>query len=301
MFKKKIINIKDKKYNLKTIGDFENFIKIQQKENEQHLKLKKHLNNTMKACYVSDIHLEFLKEFPIINNNADILILAGDIGNPYEDIYKDFIIDVSNKFKKIFLITGNHEYYGHKESIENVDNYIDTFIKKENMNNVIFLNNNHCDYNGFRFIGSTLWSKILNLNSPKYDLTNCFNCIKDFKINKKEGINKYNNLFQNNYEYLNNTINKTTEESDLPIIVITHHLPSYKLIAPKYQGYDMNQCFASNCEELMKNQVKYWFYGHTHTEGDTIINNTRLLCNPLGYPDENTDVNMNKIIILENT
>lgn len=48
----------------------------------------------------------------------------------------------------------------------------------------------------------------------------------------------------------------------------------------------------------MKNQVKYWFYGHTHTEGDAIINNTRLLCNPLGYPDENMSVTMNKTIVL---
>lgn len=70
------------------------------------------------------------------------------------------------------------------------------------------------------------------MNSSKYDLTNCFDYINYF--NKKEGINKYNNLFQNNYEYLNSAINNTIEESDLPIIVITHHSSSYKLIAPKY-------------------------------------------------------------------
>lgn len=79
-----------------------NFIKIQKSENKQHLKLNKYLNNTMDACYISDIHLEFLEKFSTINSSADILILTGDIKNSYENIYKDFIIDVSNKFKKYF-------------------------------------------------------------------------------------------------------------------------------------------------------------------------------------------------------
>ena len=69
----------------------------------------------MRICYISDLHLEFRDEYFDINNEADILILSGDIGNPYEDIYINFLIKISNNFDKIILITGNHEYYCHKK------------------------------------------------------------------------------------------------------------------------------------------------------------------------------------------
>ena len=48
--------------------------------------------NKMRICYISDLHLEFRDEYFDINNEADILILSGDIGNPYEDIYINFLI-----------------------------------------------------------------------------------------------------------------------------------------------------------------------------------------------------------------
>lgn len=45
----------------------------------------------MRICYISDLYLEFRSEYLDINNKdlnneVDILILSGDIGNPYENI-----------------------------------------------------------------------------------------------------------------------------------------------------------------------------------------------------------------------
>ena len=59
----------------------------------------------MKIQYISDIHLEYLSEIPKINPVGDVLVLAGDIGHPFSSIYINFLIDVNNKFKKVFLIT----------------------------------------------------------------------------------------------------------------------------------------------------------------------------------------------------
>ena len=53
--------------------------------------------------YISDIHLEFRYNLPKIKALADILVLAGDIGDPRSKIYKWFLSDVSSKFKKYFL------------------------------------------------------------------------------------------------------------------------------------------------------------------------------------------------------
>jgi len=76
--------------------------------------------------YISDIHLELLHIEEIksrINKIIPVcptLILAGDIGNPFHQGYKLFIQEMNNKFEKVFLVSGNHEYYGGK-SIEETD------------------------------------------------------------------------------------------------------------------------------------------------------------------------------------
>ena len=95
----------------------------------------------MRICYISDLHLEFRDGIFDINNEADILILSGDIGNPYEDIYMNFLIKVSNNFDKIILITGNHEYYCHNKSILETNEKIKNIITENKLKNIIFLNN----------------------------------------------------------------------------------------------------------------------------------------------------------------
>ncbi len=265
--------------------------------------LKLNINN-MNACYISDLHIEFCDTYPEIKNDAEVLILAGDIGNPYENMYTNFLKSVSGNFKKIFLITGNHEYYSHGNTIKETDEYIENLILIEQMENVIFLNNKIYDYNNFRFIGTTLWSQIHD-NNPE-SLTACFDYINDFDVSKKHdnvAIQNYNNLFDENYNFLKQSIDETV----LPVVVISHHLPSFKLIDKKYYNYGkgkspassgINQCFASDCDKLMTPDVLYWFYGHTHSENDCVINATRLLCNPNGYPDENENVDKNKIVVI---
>jgi len=101
-------------------------------------------------------------------------------------------------------------------------------------------------------------------------------------------------LFKINYDFLESI----PKDDDFTNIFITHHLPSHLLIDRQYEDSQINQCFASSCEQLMTNNVKYWFYGHTHSASDTTINETRLLCNPVGYPGENISPNINKVIAL---
>lgn len=67
--------------------------------------------------YFSDVHTEMLKSNPKkilkldIQPLAPYLILAGDIGDPFSQVYYDFLEMLAKKFEKIFLISGNHEYY----------------------------------------------------------------------------------------------------------------------------------------------------------------------------------------------
>ncbi len=238
--------------------------------------------------YISDIHLEFHINIPIINAVAPILCLLGDIGYPNSTIYKDFLLNLNNnpKFEKIFLITGNHEYYNQNESIESTNNKINSIIQLNNLHKISFLNNTTEFYNNYLFIGSTLWSFITSSNNNMND----FNCIENMTRAK------YNNLHIQSVFFINNQLRLN---SDKKIIILTHHLPSFKLIDDKYLCYsNMNQYFASHCDHLIIDPVILWLYGHTHTPNITKINNTILLCNPIGYIGENQNINFDKKIII---
>ena len=96
----------------------------------------------MKIQLCSDIHLEYgdlsSSDFPrIIEPCAPILILAGDIGNPFEDIYKDFVRYCASLFETVLLLCGNHEYYG--LNMDKVNHQINVVI--DQFPNVVFLNN----------------------------------------------------------------------------------------------------------------------------------------------------------------
>ena len=71
----------------------------------------------VKINYISDLHLEFygddvnFEKVMNFDNDAEIICLAGDIGYPEHPNYEKFLSFISGKFKYVFLITGNHEYY----------------------------------------------------------------------------------------------------------------------------------------------------------------------------------------------
>lgn len=239
----------------------------------------------MKIQYISDIHLEFLNLNEVqlliskIIPKADICILAGDIGNPYSKYYRLFLEYINNSFKKTFLIAGNHEYY--KNSIIETKLYIKAVC--ESFLNISFLDNSFEDYEGSRFIGTTLWTEITN---PNYT-------VNDIKYINNFSIYDYNKLFYEAREFL--------EKSIVPnSIIITHHLPLNDLTHPKYMSgpiSNYNQWFNANLDCFVKNNtsnIKGWFYGHTHTRSIQQLYGVNFYCNPLGYPKENNykDINI---------
>lgn len=58
--------------------------------------------------------------------------------------------------------------------------------------------------------------------------------------------------------------------------------------------FPYNQWFYCNMDELIEtngNKIKCWIYGHTHTPSNVIINGIPFLSNPIGYPNENVNLN----------
>ena len=245
--------------------------------------------------YISDIHLEFIESNKINNlikqikqiEKDEICVLAGDIGNPYKEHYKIFMDHISKTFNKTFVICGNHEYYNNKKTIEETNDYLINYFKQ--YSNITFLNNSFELYNNYMFIGTTLWSNITN---PEYEINDVY------KIKNLNYI-KYNELNRNCKLYLDEQI-KTNDN----IIMITHHMPSYSLIDEKYKVINMNkynQWFYSDMDKFIeenKDKIKCWIYGHTHMPNFKLLHDIPFMCNPIGYPNENSKLDFDKTFIL---
>ena len=265
----------------------------------------------MKIKYMSDLHLEFQGKdtpFNIIPSSDDgdtILVLAGDIGvfvNP--DTYVPFITEWAGMFKAVIYVPGNHEYY--HGCITDAANVVKE-IFNTNFNNVFLLDNDEVTIDGINFIGSTLWTDFGN-NDPvskmlakKYMTDYSFVSYQD----ARNGWHKINpdfihGIHQCGVEFLQNKL-RVNQGNGQKTVVVTHHLPSFQSVHNMYAGEKSNDFFASNLEHLIYNyNPLVWIHGHTHHGFDYMIGDTRVLCNPRGYPgyDRNKFFNCDKHVVL---
>jgi hypothetical protein len=73
---------------------------------------------------------------------------------------------------------------------------------------------------------------------------------------------------------------------DLPVVVVGHHAPSHKSVKPKYErDVHMNGAYRSDLENFIADRprIKLWVHGHTHSEFDYMVAETRVVANPRGY------------------
>jgi predicted phosphohydrolase len=237
----------------------------------------------------SDLHLEFYEanDQPCqLEVSAPYLILAGDIGYPFEPHYAKYLSDVSSKYTKVFVISGNHEYYSRndKKSMTVIDAKIDEICTS--LGNVFYLNNRSIVVEGVRLVGTTLWTQVSD-ESKSYvgSAMNDYRCIynDDKSLITPDDTNAYH--FKN-LEWLTSELHKYANEQ---VVVITHHLPSSVFIHKKYFGHPINEGFMTNLEMLMKKPVVAWIGGHTHCSINLVYKKIKCIVNPLGYPGENPD------------
>lgn len=226
--------------------------------------------------YISDIHLEHnedknlvikpISEYSTYKKN---LILAGDIGNPMSLKYWNFISQESMLFDRVFLICGNHEYYGN--NIDYVNKKIEKNIEKLNLKNVFFLNNKTFIINGkIKLIGTTLWSYIPN---EYYQVVSSY--VNDYKLIDNLTPKISNILFSKSKNFIETEL----EKENLYTIVITHHAPSFNNTSEEiFKDSPTKNAFASNLDYLVEKST-YWIYGHTHHN----YHNSKLKSNQLGY------------------
>lgn len=233
---------------------------------------------------ISDIHLEY-NMFHVVEKHSDYLALLGDIGNPFEESYKNFLYINSKIFKKIFLINGNHELYSKIHNVDEIKNKIKEICK--NIGNVFYLDKDFYDItDNTRIIGCTLWS---NINKETVNHMNDFNYIRT--NNRLINMSDYINWFSEDLLF----IEKHLDESNKDVIVLTHHGPSY-IMSGKFNGSKLQSGFISDLEYLFKKPLIAWASGHVHDNQDVLIKGIRSVSNAKGNIGEETGFKQNVII-----
>lgn len=235
--------------------------------------------------YVSDLHLEFYKaaDFAkLVTPVAPYLALAGDIGKPKHPLFEPFLEYVSERWSAVFYVAGNHEYYG---STSMADTTAAIRAKTAKFSNLYFLDADspavYLSAENVAVIGTTLWTHIPAELEP-------FAAAKmnDYHMIGGATPAALSALHAKEKQKLATAIDCWKSKA-ADIVVITHHMPSFSLINPRYADSPLNVCFASDCKELLANPaVKAWIYGHTHDAQTKRIGGTIAAVNAHGYPSE---------------
>jgi predicted phosphodiesterase len=252
--------------------------------NEFHL-----ITDKAKIIYVSDLHLEFYNKLKTLLNymkfnewpDADVLILAGDVFNLksknkwLKEKFKKLINLFKEKYKYVIYVAGNHEYYGCKEANISIDE-ADTLLKEICQTlGIIHLQKStftlQLPNRQIKFFGCTLWTLVSEKTFAKMNdhlATRNNNTIVNLHVEHEKWLRK---------ELINNKDH---------CVVITHHVPSYKLTHSRFMNSTMNDGFSANLDHLLHYKINAWIYGHSHETVRLKINNTYCANNPAGYPDE---------------
>lgn len=243
---------------------------------------------------LSDLHLEFdnVVNIPALPEDKEtVLVLAGDIGKVKDVIW--LVDQLKDAFLGLVYIAGNHEYYSLNNTVEDINFELENYfasLNDEGYKNCHFLNDSMCNIEGQVFIGSTLWSDFAEenlLEKVPYHWLSDFRLIKYYNDN---GEDKVLSPFvtaewhKKAIKYIESTLYKYPNA-----VVVTHFTPSQKSITPKFEGDILNPYFHNHLDYIMEKYDILWIHGHTHDSLDYKIGNSRVVCNPKGYQDENKE------------
>jgi len=267
----------------------------------------------MKIAICSDLHLEFDTISLENTENADVLILSGDICVAKDLTKKDnydildrfgrsekwhkFFQECSERFSHVIYIMGNHEHY-HGDYANTVTILRDRLSYLVNLH---ILDKEMVQFNGVSFIGGTLWTD-MNKEDPITLMhirgkMNDFRCImngnrvtflRDENLNIRERVSRFTPEdtvidFKSMVEYIRLMVKG---KFDQKFVVVGHHAPSKLSTHPRYADEEiMNGAYSSDLSEFIMDhpQIKLWTHGHTHEDFDYTIGSTRIVCNPRGY------------------
>ncbi len=235
----------------------------------------------MKIFPFSDLHIEFGSP-DIKIPDVDIVVIAGDVGTGNKGVrwIKEHI-----KETPVIYVLGNHEYYGNK-----YPGLLNKLKTETNGTNITILENEIVLMWNVIFYGATLWTDFELFGQSRIAGYECEQFMTDFRkirIEPEYSKIRSEDLIRIHRKSLNWLTEILSRFSDKTNIVVSHHGPSIKS-APETNRNDLvTAAFASNLENIIETQKPHlWIHGHFHNSSDYMINDCRIICNPVGYPEE---------------
>jgi predicted phosphodiesterase len=249
----------------------------------------------MRITVLSDLHLEFRRcGFVAPDVDADVVVLAGDIHQGPQGIAW---ARESYPGRPVVYVAGNHEFYG--------EDWVQLPLRLNEAaasGTVHFLEDGQVELLGVRFIGATLWTDFELFGQARVQdalvaaeaMLFDFRCIgHDLVATTRSGAahgSQERSLLRaaetiERHRASVGALQKLLEVPfDGPTVVVSHHAPSPRSVAPRYGADLVSAAFASDLESLIEHyEPDLWIHGHTHDSFDYQLGRTRVVCNPRGY------------------
>lgn len=237
----------------------------------------------MRLLVLSDLHLEFDRTLVIpAEARPDVAVLAGDVWSDERAVKW-----AEETFAcAVVFVPGNHEYYQGE-----VRRSRRRMAQAARSTKVHVLDDRAVVIDGVRFVGATLWTDYALTGQRELEMAVAARAMTDFRLiridaGEGDGPRPFTPadaaaLHSHSRRFLDQTL---AHRHPGPTVVVTHHLPSPRSIAPRWRGFPLNASFASDLDELIEeHRPALWIHGHTHDSADYRLGDTRVVCNPRGY------------------
>ena len=242
----------------------------------------------MKLLVMSDLHLEYAA-IDLTREACDLVVLAGDI-----DVSIRGVEWAISQFPEtpVLYVPGNHEYY-----FGEVGATLTEMKTAAAGSNVRVLEKETVSFGDVRFIGATLWTDFkLFSGTDEYETMWS-------KVDARRGVPDYDGRIRvknsdgekpvspdHTQKWHDDALAWLSSELSRPFdrttVVLTHHAPSLRSVAPEYAKNKVTPAYASHLDQLVA-MSDHWIHGHTHSFSDYLIEKCRVVCNPRGYETEN--------------
>lgn len=243
----------------------------------------------MRLWILSDLHAEQNgpAALPEPDVEFDVAVIAGDVHGSCAAAVEWLAATPRLQGKPVIFVPGNHEFFGSVLQ-DNLAAGLEAAAHTDGR--VHLLHRERVTVGAVRFLGCTLWTDYRLLGSPKVSMVMAGQELDDHRlIRYREGSGHISRFMpwltaaehRLDLAFIADELAKSHEG---PTVVVTHHLPSGRSIAPRFSDSPLNPTFASDLNWLIRERAPaLWVHGHTHEACDFQIEGTRVLCNPLGY------------------
>lgn len=243
----------------------------------------------MRLFIFSDLHLEDAPQwdFPTEVPDFDVAVVAGDVASSVSISVKILAEAPILTGKPVVLVAGNHEF---DHSVLQ-DNLAAGLAEAEDHHpNIHVLHRRSIVIGGVRFIGATLWTDYELYGSTRDSMIYAGQTMPDHDViryREPDGhISRFMPWHTRAEHFLDRGFIADTLAfpHDGPTVVVTHHLPTPRSVAPRFVGHPLSPAFASNLEPtIIAARPACWVHGHAHHSCDYRIGGTRVVSNPKGY------------------